>query len=94
LGHFIEPLSFERAEMTADYYDAKDARPGHIAAGLDAPRPQWQRDIDEKLQHVQVCIVKAPSGQGKSTLLYRYALEHLVPNTIFRVNACASEEHA
>ena len=94
LGHFIEPLSFGRAEMTSDYYDAKDARPGHIAAGLDAPRPQWQRDIEEKLQHAQVCIVKAPSGQGKSTLLYRYALEHLVPNTIFRVNACASEEHA
>jgi hypothetical protein len=94
LSHYIEPLSFERAEMTADYYDAKDARPSHIAAGLDAPRPKWQRSIEEKFQRVQVCIVKAPSGQGKSTLLYRYALEHLAPNTIFRVNACASEEHA
>ena len=39
---------------------------------------KWQCDIEEKLQHVQVCIVKAPSGQGKSTLLYRYAFEHLV----------------
>jgi len=94
LGRLIQPLTFESEEMTADYYDAKDARPGHIAAGLDAPRLQWQRDIEEKLQHVQVCIVKAPSGQGKSTLLYRYAFEHLAPNTIFRLNACPSEEHA
>jgi hypothetical protein len=94
LGRLIQPLTFESEEMTADYYDAKDARPGHIAAGLDAPRLQWQRDIEEKLQHVQVCIVKAPSGQGKSTLLYRYAFEHLAPNTVFRLNACPSEEHA
>jgi hypothetical protein len=92
LNRSIYPLLFESEQTTSDYYEGKNARPGHITAALDAPRPQWQQEIAEKLERVSACIIKASSGQGKSTLLYRYAFDHFIPDTIYRINGCASED--
>lgn len=93
-GRLIQPLSFEVERDADDYYEGKDARPAHIVGALDAPRPEWQRAIEEKFQRAQVCIVKASSGQGKSTLLYRYAFDHFVLNRVYRLGGCTSEEQA
>ena len=89
----IQPLSLVEEEMVEDYYEGKQTRPGHILAALDAPRPRWQRAIEEALKRVHVCIIRASSGQGKSTLLYRYAANHFAPDTIYRLRVCAHEEH-
>jgi hypothetical protein len=89
----IQPLSLVAEEMIEDYYEGKQTRPGHILAALDAPRPRWQRAIEEALKRVHVCIIRASSGQGKSTLLYRYAADHFAPDTIYRLQVCAREEH-
>ncbi len=89
----IQPLSLVAEEMVEDYYEGKQTRPGHILAALDAPRPRWQRAIEEALKQVHVCIIRASSGQGKSTLLYRYAADHFAPDTIYRLQVCAREEH-
>jgi hypothetical protein len=89
----IQPLTFVDEQSTGDYYEGKKARPGHILAALDAPRPKWQQEIEDKLKRVRVCIIKASSGQGKSTLLYRYAFDHFVPDAVYKLRACAKEEH-
>jgi len=89
----IQPLSLVAEEMVEDYYEGKQTRPGHILAALDAPRPSWQRAIEEALKRVHVCIIRASSGQGKSTLLYRYAADHFAPDTIYRLQVCTREEH-
>jgi hypothetical protein len=89
----IQPLSLVAEEMVEDYYEGKQTRPGHILAALDAPRPRWQRAIEDTLKRVQVCIIRASSGQGKSTLLYRYAVDHFTSDTIYRLQVCAREEH-
>lgn len=90
----IQPLTFAEEETTEDYYEGKRARPGHILAGLDAPRPLWQQEIKDTLKRVKVCVMRTSSGQGKSTLLYRYAFDHFIPDTIYRLRACTAEEHA
>ncbi len=89
----IQPLNLIAEEIVEDYYEGKQARPGHILAALDAPRPSWQRAIEEALKRVHVCIIRASSGQGKSTLLYRYATDHFAPATIYRLQVCTREEH-
>lgn len=75
-----------------DYYEGKQTRPSHILAGLDAPRPTWQHAIETVFQRVRVCIIRASSGQGKSTLLYRHATDHFAPDTIYRLHICTREE--
>ena len=78
---WIERLKFVEEEHPEDYYEGKNARPGHILADLDVRRPEWEARIYDALQRSHVCVVRASSGQGKSTLLYRYAYEHYHPET-------------
>jgi hypothetical protein len=58
-----------------DFVEGKRTRPGHVAGGLDVPRAMWIERIGKALEVVPVCAIRAPSGQGKSTLLFRYAFE-------------------
>jgi hypothetical protein len=88
----ILPVRLAAEPDTADYYDGKQARFGHILADLDVPRPTWQQAIETVLGQAKVCVIKASSGQGKSTLLYRYARDHFSPDAIYRLRLCAREE--
>lgn len=92
----VQPLAFDDqlpGEEPAGYYEGRRARPAHIAAALDAPRLAQQRAIEDTLRGEKVCVIRASSGQGKSTLLYRYALDHALPGTVYRLRTCAREEH-
>ena len=89
---WLERLSFSKEDHPEDYYEGKNARPGHITANLDVRRPIWENSIGEALQRSRVCIVRASSGQGKSTLLYRYAHEHFNPETTFIVKLLSNED--
>lgn len=52
------------------------ATPRHILAGQDAVRPQVNEDISAAFSDHNLCIVRSPSGQGKSTCMYRWAADH------------------
>ncbi len=82
---WIEPLSFqsELEENELDYYEGKGARPAHIVANVDAERPEWTKAIHDSLSDKPICIVRSSSGQGKSTLLYRYAYTYFDHHTTF-----------
>lgn len=88
---WIERLKFVEEEHPEDYYEGKNARPGHILADLDVRRPEWETRIHDALQRSHVCIVRASSGQGKSTLLYRYAYEHYHPETALVIKRLSDE---
>ena len=82
---WIEPLQF-KSELKGnelDYYEGKGARPAHILAGLDAERPKWIEEINNSLSARPICIICSSSGQGKSTLLYRYAYTYFGQHTVF-----------
>lgn len=73
-------------ESAARYYQGRAATPADIAAGRDALRPKLLAEIRQILGTKPCCIIRAPSGQGKSTLLYRFAYETLGEWPIFRLH--------
>lgn len=88
---WLERLHFFPDDHPEDYYEGKNARASHVLAGLDVPRPKWISRIREVLQRSKVCVLRASSGQGKSTLLYRYAYEHYNPETTYIVKLLNEE---
>lgn len=79
---WIEKLLFQDDPRPTNYYEGKGARPSHILRGLDAYRGTWLQQIHKELHSHQVCVVRASSGQGKSTLLFRYAYEFYDRHTV------------
>ncbi len=86
---WIEVLKFEPEpnENELDYYEGKGARPAHILAELDADRLEWIKSIHDALADKSICIIRSSSGQGKSTLLYRYAHTYFNQHTIFMLKS-------
>jgi len=89
---YVHFLPYEEQAPGDDYFEGVAARPAHIAQSLDVPRNDAMRRINEVLDHKQACILLSSSGQGKSTLAYRWAFDHFSSESRFRVVACQTEE--
>ena len=75
-GGWITQVSFDNIGddiSTKGYFEGKAARPMHIAAGLPIERRLWEKEIMEAIDNFDITVVKASSGQGKSTLAWRVA---------------------
>jgi hypothetical protein len=78
------PVSDERQSMLkTEFYQGMKARYEHICANLDFRRDDKLAQIREAFHHCQVVIISAASGQGKSTLAYRYLHENYQPEKRF-----------
>ncbi|MPR33986.1 hypothetical protein [Salmonirosea aquatica] len=91
----IEPVNFAvktDKDYTA-YFDGQPAQPVHIAAGLPAPRPKLEKQILEHLEYFDASVIKASSGQGKSTLAWRVAQTmHEQGRQIYQLHNSANAE--
>lgn len=65
-------LEAGRQQLTDEYYLGVAARYEHISIGLDVPRPDKAKLISDGLARGNVLIIHGASGQGKSTLGYRF----------------------
>lgn len=83
-----------RDELSDEFYRGISTRYEHILAGLDVARPQKLQEIAAKFGDKRVVIVHAASGQGKTTLAYRYLHEYFPREWRFRVRSLAGREHA
>ena len=61
--------------LAQEYFQGVDARYEHILAGLDVVRSDKMEEIEQKFESSNVVIVHGASGQGKSTLAFRYLHE-------------------
>lgn len=91
-NRLIEPVTLQDESNVQDYYEGKQAQLRHILAQLDAPRPKWQQAIHTAFVEANVCVIRSSSGQGKSTLIYRFAHDNFVPGAIYRLNMCSQSE--
>ncbi|TYQ23271.1 hypothetical protein PseudUWO311_23380 [Pseudanabaena sp. UWO311] len=91
---YIERLIWKEDSTPNDFLEGKGTRAGHIIADLDIPRKTWLDRIDQAFSTSKVCILKSSSGQGKSTLLYRYAAERWQRDNVFAIRAVESPEQA
>lgn len=71
----VGPVEYTPDAAPSDFFAGKRVRVGHIVEGLDVRRPRWLDKIDTAMSTVPVCVVRAPSGHGKSTLAFRCAVE-------------------
>lgn len=87
-------LNLDEDEIKKEYSQGVSAHPAHIRLDLDLARPYWTRRIQETIDNERVAVVKGVSGQGKSTLCYRYLIDNYPEGCVFCVRAIASEEQA
>lgn len=84
----------ERDELAGEFYRGISARYEHILAELDVERRHKLLEIEARWRDKRVVIVHAASGQGKTTLAYRYIHNFCPTQWRFRVKLVASREHA
>lgn len=77
-----------------DYYEGKSARPSHIALQLPVQRKSWLGKITEGINENDVVVIKASSGQGKSTLAWQAAYDYSKINSIYELHQCSNIDAA
>lgn len=84
----VEVLDFAPigGAMAEHYYQGLSTSPADIVAGFDALRPSMLAEIRRELANRRCCVIRGPSGQGKTTLLYRYAYESADDMPLVRVH--------
>lgn len=89
------PISDEqKAWWTTDYRNGVQARWEHILSCADCPRNERLAEIHRKLAIAPIVIVRGASGQGKSTLGWRYMHDFGAEGLRFYVRRVESPTHA
>ncbi|MEL7119906.1 MAG: dsDNA nuclease domain-containing protein [Bacteroidota bacterium] len=84
----VEFIPGEKANLSK-YYEGIAARPAHIANGLPVRRKSWEKELEISLSQADISVIKASSGQGKSTIGWQTAY-HLKQkgHTIYELILC------
>lgn len=92
LSEFNLPFDYEA--LKHEYSQGVNAHPAHIRHNLDFRRSYWIDKIQEEMGDSGAVVVKGVSGQGKSTLCYRYLIDFYPEGCVFSVNMISTEEQA
>ena len=80
--------------LANEFYQGVSTRYTHVLAGLDVVRPTKLAEITKKFQGARVVVIHGASGQGKTTLAYRYLHEHFPNEWRFQVKRVENKQHA
>lgn len=84
----------ESSKLYEEFYQGISARYDHILANIDIFRPKKIQEIKEKFKEGRVVIIHGASGQGKTTLAYRYLHDHFPNMWRFKVELIENRRHA
>lgn len=84
----------EAARHVDEYRRGVQARWEHIVAGADCIRDERLREIQKHFQQRAVVIIRGASGQGKSTVGWRYVHDYCAEGLRFHVRLVEGREHA
>jgi hypothetical protein len=84
----------QRAQLIAQYRRGVQARWEHILADADCVRTDRLLEIHHKIQSQPVVIVRGASGQGKSSLGWRYLRDFCPEGVRFHVRLVEGRQHA
>jgi len=94
----ILPISIKHADCSKqqkqEFYKGGRVSPIHIANNLDVRRTELLQQIHERFLENNVVIIRAASGQGKTTLAYRYIADHVPNDFRFEVLRPTDIQHA
>lgn len=83
-----------KEELANEFYQGVSTRYDHILADLDVVRLVKLSEITRKFQGARVVVIHGASGQGKTTLAYRYLHEHFPNEWRFQVKRVENKQHA
>ena len=84
-------LNSDHEHLKKEYSQGVSAHPAHIRNNLDFKRNYWMEEIQVAINSKGVAILKGVSGQGKSTLCYRYLIDTYSESCVFCVRSIANE---
>jgi ABC-type multidrug transport system fused ATPase/permease subunit len=84
----------ELERLRKDFYQGVSAKYAHILADTDVLRSNKIKDIKTKFSESSVVIIHGASGQGKTTLAYRYLHEHFPNMWRFKIELVQDRKHA
>ena len=87
-------LNGDNEQLKQEYLQGVSAHPTHIRNNLDFKRNYWIGEIQAVINSKGVAILKGISGQGKSTLCYRYLIDTYPEGCVFCVRSIANEGQA
>ena len=87
-------LNGDNEQLKQEYLQGVSAHPTHMRNNLDFKRNYWIGEIQAVINSKGVAILKGISGQGKSTLCYRYLIDTYPEDCVFCVRSIANEGQA
>ncbi len=84
----------EKEKLLEEFYRGISARYDHILADVDKPRISKLNEISQQFRDKQVVIVHGASGQGKTTIAYRYLHDFFPEQWRFQVKLVENRQHA
>lgn len=90
LSQYLAGSEHDVAELEAAYRSGASAMPEHIALNLDIERSTWQSEISKAFESKNIVVVRAASGQGKSTVCYRWLMDRNAISDIYLLNGVSS----
>jgi hypothetical protein len=84
----------DNEKLKREFFQGGRVRVEHVAAGLDVARIGALQEIHKLFQQDDIVIIHAASGQGKTTLAYRYLLDWVPTGFRYEVLQAADLQHA
>ncbi|MBC8507269.1 MAG: hypothetical protein ISR58_16310 [Anaerolineales bacterium] len=81
-------------DLREEFYAGVSARYEHILADLDFKREEKITEISQAFEKTNIVIVHAASGQGKTTLAYRYMHDFYPGQWRFAIPLIENRQHA
>ena len=85
---------YDLEKLKAEYALGINALPQHIRANLDIKRKYWLNKLEYVFESERIVIVRGASGQGKSTLAFRYLLDNYPERDVFCVENISTKDQA
>lgn len=82
------------AELQMEFYAGVSTRYEHILSNLDFIRSEKLSEIHQAFDESNVVVIHAASGQGKTTLAYRYLHDYFPEKWRFHVQLVENRQHA
>lgn len=87
-GTLIRPLAdesetYDVKKLQSDFYQGISATYAHILTGIDVVRREKLEQISQAFKTSNTLFIHGASGQGKSTLAYRYLHDYCTSSTAF-----------
>lgn len=87
-------LNGDHEQLEKEYSQGVSAHPTHIRNNLDFKQNYWMEEIQAVINSKGVAILKGVSGQGKTTLCYRFLIDTYPECCVFCVRSISNEGQA